>query len=342
LGEGGYCGVHEIASFQLSEDTPPDKEPSPDSDYDEIQTRGYMSKYCIRDGDARYALKKLKNPIRSDAKLFFSGTVDLALEIRLLAVIQHSHIVKMRAVSRGDFFKDHAFIIMDRLYDTMEVRVWKWKQNHLRFMSICGRCNGGREKYKDLMAEKVQIAVDLANALKYLHEKKIVYRDIKPENMGFDVRDNIKLFDFGLAKELPPAKKNEDRTYNLTGFTGSVIFMAPEVALKKPYNLSADVYSFGILLWLMMKAEFPYKNLNMNLILKLVVGQGRRPPCDRTWSEGISNLMKKCWSEDLFERPSFEDITSILLSEYCQMTASEYNDDDLDLSRRSLNLKLDM
>jgi len=342
LGQGGYCTAHEITSFHLPKEQ--EESTAADMPHNETQTRGYMSKYCIRDGDSRYAIKKLKSEVRSDKKLFFSGTVDLALEIKFLAIIQHPHIIKMRAISTGDFFKDGAFIIMDRLYDTMEVRVRKWKQKDSRFKSICGNCMGGQQKSLELMTEKVRVALDLANALSFLHEKKIVYRDLKPENIGFDVRDDVKLFDFGLAKELidSPSNKNEDGTYNLTGFTGSVVFMAPEVALNKPYNLSADVYSFGILLWFMMAADFPYPNLSMNSIIKLVAKEGKRPPCNKTWPEDLSSLMNKCWSEDICERPDFVDIMSALLGEYCQMTTSEYDGMDLDVSRNSLNMKMNL
>jgi serine/threonine protein kinase len=56
----------------------------------------------------------------------------------------------------------------------------------------------------------------------------IIYRDLKPDNIGFDVRGDVKIFDFGLAKEINPKKKLDDGTYNLTADTGSLRYMAPE------------------------------------------------------------------------------------------------------------------
>ena len=53
--------------------------------------------------------------------------------------------------------------------------------------------------------------------------------------MGFDIRDDIKLFDFGLAKEVHSEDKDENGLYKLTGMTGSPRYMAPEVGLEKPY-----------------------------------------------------------------------------------------------------------
>ena len=68
----------------------------------------------------------------------------------------------------------------------------------------------------------------------------------------------LKLFDFGLCTCV---KKHDDdtQTYEMTGNTGSLRYMAPEVALKQPYNEKADVYSFGIMVWQMARDRIPYK-----------------------------------------------------------------------------------
>lgn len=65
------------------------------------------------------------------------------------------------------------------------------------------------------------------------------------------MRDDVKIFDFGLSTEMQPADKvpgSNPVTYNLTGETGSFRYMAPEVAMCQPYNQRADVYGFGVLL----------------------------------------------------------------------------------------------
>lgn len=74
----------------------------------------------------------------------------------------------------------------------------------------------------------------------------VIYRDLKPSNIGFDVRDDAKLFDFGLAIEFQP-EAVENGNYKLTGMTGTMRYMAPEVALSHSYTEKADVFSFGIM-----------------------------------------------------------------------------------------------
>ena len=78
---------------------------------------------------------------------------------------------------------------------------------------------------------------------------RLIYRDIKPENIGFDIRGDVKVFDFGLCKNLDRDKKAEGYGYKLTPTTGSIPFMAPEVAKGLPYDTKADVFSFSLLLW---------------------------------------------------------------------------------------------
>ena len=73
---------------------------------------------------------------------------------------------------------------------------------------------------------------------------------MKPENIAFTIDDNVKLIDFGLSTCVKKRMSLND-VYQLTGNTGSLRYMAPEVALKLPYNEKVDVYSFGIILWQM-------------------------------------------------------------------------------------------
>lgn len=117
---------------------------------------------------------------------------------------------------------------MDRLYDTMEKRIEKWGKLQKKALGFREKLFGrNRKKLKDLLEEKLVAAFDLSAAILYLHNRNIVYRDLKPDNIGFDIRDDVKLFDFGLAKEFFPEDRDADEFYKLTGMTGTMRFMAP-------------------------------------------------------------------------------------------------------------------
>jgi len=142
-----------------------------------------------------------------------------------------------------------------------------------------------------------------------------MHRDIKPQNIGFDERNSIRLFDLGLAKELDPKSGLRDIFKN-TGCAGSLRYMAPEVASSEKYGLSADVYSFGLVFWQMISTEVPYKGLNPVTHKNEVVSKNVRPKLQSGWSSNWRMLMKKCWTENISERITMKE-AYINLGEEC-------------------------
>jgi len=130
----------------------------------------------------------------------------------------------------------------------------------------------------------------------------------------------VKIFDFGLAKELDPSLRHGcTEYYELSGNTGSLRYMAPEVARSEPYNLTADVYSFGLLLWQVCSLELPYDGMNRQDHAELVVHGNERPPLDSSWSTPLRILMKRAWEPDPGVRPSMDSIYKILKREICSL-----------------------
>ena len=161
----------------------------------------------------------------------------------------------------------------------------------------------------------LQRALDLSDVLHYLHglcteNISIIHRDLKADNIGF--RDGcLKLFDFGLSACV--VRGNElDEVYQMTGFTGTLRYMAPEVALSHRYNEKVDVYSFGILLWQMLTGLTPFKSVQKQDFLSEVVKGGMRPIIDSIWPLELSCLIESCWSPCYKSRPSFEMINNTL------------------------------
>ncbi|CAM9000597.1 unnamed protein product [Rhodiola kirilowii] len=89
----------------------------------------------------------------------------------------------------------------------------------------------------------IQLALDLSRGLSYLHSKKIVHRDVITEIMLLDSKRNLKIIDFGVARV------EAQNPCKMTGETGTLGYMAPEVLQGKPYNRRCHVYSFGICQW---------------------------------------------------------------------------------------------
>jgi len=169
-----------------------------------------------------------------------------------------------------------------------------------------------RDKNEPLDREvAVHYALDCAHGMKYLHEAfpRILHRDLKPANLLIsDDGAELKIADFGLSRVLGPRQEKVDERYRLTGGTGSLRYMAPEVAANQPYNEKADVYGFAIILWEMLANKLPYGHLNHTTFYEQVVRKKERPPLDRTWPENLQQIFTTCWSEDPDLRPSFREI----------------------------------
>jgi hypothetical protein len=177
LGRGGFCVVSEISKITLRKKALPNgSNHSPDhANADEdvihniVQDRAFMEKYCIRDKkDTRYAIKKLQDSAWSDPQTFINGIVDLALEARFLSVIRHPNIIKMRAVAAEPAVTTSYFVVLDRLYDTLTVRLAKWKRR--KFSGIKKLMDRKGKKELAFWLERVTVAYDLTLALKHLHD----------------------------------------------------------------------------------------------------------------------------------------------------------------------------
>lgn len=152
----------------------------------------------------------------------------------------------------------------------------------------------------------IQLALDLSRGLNYLHSQKIVHRDVKAENMLLDSNRNLKIADFGVARveALNPQE--------MTGETGTLGYMAPEVLNGKPYNRKCDVYSFGICLWEIYCCDLPYMDLSFAEVSGGVVGQNLRPTIPRCCPSSLSSIMKKCWDANPEKRPNMSEVVKLL------------------------------
>lgn len=285
-----------------------------------------------------YAMKCLRPQIRSDAEQFIIGAEDLVHETALLATLDHPNIISVHGRAAGklkDAFtlNDGYFILLDRLKkETLKDCIgdwWRYPEFYLQ---------GPTERQLD-------IALSISEAITYLHSKNIVYRDLKPANVGFDSQGVVKLFDFGFAMGLP--KENHVDASNPGGLLfdkcGTPRYMAPEVGLEIGYRTEADVYSFGILLWEMCSLNKPFAEFNnADEFERAVYIQGVRPSVKKHWPALLSETIKKCWSNRPGKRPSMQIVESNLREVKTSISGADGRKRRAPYSRATRRLSINM
>jgi serine/threonine protein kinase len=292
---GGFSNVYEILSFKNENEL----------------NRGEKSKQ-------KYVLKNLNPKLAFNPKKLVVGAKDLVMEAHFLSSVQHPNIIQLRGWSAAGIAgfsetgrADGFFLVFDRLDETLSRRIGSWRERSKE--SKKGSLMKSRATLRmQLFTERVQVAIDIATAVEYLHSKRIIYRDLKPANIGFDQFGVVKLFDFGLAVELPEGSE-PNSTFNLAGNTGTSRYMAVEVIRKHPYNCKVDVFSFSILLWELMALCKPYDGLVGQQVKECVSVFGERPAIPRTWPTNLRRIMRRGWTENLIDRPFMAEVLEVLL-----------------------------
>lgn len=262
-----------------------------------------------------YVVKHLNPKLAYNPKKLVVGAKDLVMEAHFLSALDHENIIKLRgwsAAGIGGFAAtgraDGFFLILDRLSLTLAKKISYWREEA---KTRKGLMSGRNSEKNRLFQERLKSAIDVASAVTYLHERRILFRDLKPANVGFDVDEVLKIFDFGLAVEIP-YHADPGTTFKLAGNTGTSRYMAVEVIRKEPYNLKADVFSYSILLWEIMALAKPYEGLMGNQVKESVSIFGERPSVPRSWPVAIRRLLRRGWSDSISNRPTMDEIYKTL------------------------------
>jgi serine/threonine-protein kinase len=101
----------------------------------------------------------------------------------------------------------------------------------------------------------IRIAIEVLQALEYIHENGVVHRDLKPENIMVDEHDRIKLIDFGIAGDSAARRL----TYaNFTATLGTADYISPEQVKGKRGDGRSDIYAVGVILYEMLTGKLPF------------------------------------------------------------------------------------
>ncbi|CAD8163976.1 unnamed protein product [Paramecium pentaurelia] len=143
--------------------------------------------------------------------------------------------------------------------------------------------------------------VQMALAMNHIHERKILHRDLKTQNIFLTSKNDVKIGDFGIARVL-------QHTYDCAKTAiGTPYYLSPEICQEKPYNQKSDIWSLGCILYELTTLNHAFDALSMKeLVLKIL--RGTYPPIPSQYSSELQSLIADMLIKDPSKRPSIKRI----------------------------------
>ena len=138
-------------------------------------------------------------------------------------------------------------------------------------------------------------------AIRHIHKKKIIHRDLKSGNIFLMKNGFVKLGDFGIAKGF---QKTMDKAKTMVG---TPYYLSPEILENKPYDSKSDIWALGVLLYEMMTFKMPF-NANSLPMLSVKIMRGNYIPPPTIYTKDLRELVAKCLTVDAKMRPTIDEI----------------------------------
>ncbi|XP_043374173.1 serine/threonine-protein kinase Nek4 isoform X4 [Dermochelys coriacea] len=184
-----------------------------------------------------------------------------------------------------------------------------WEAEDGLLYIVMGFCEGG-DLYHKLKEQKgkplpenqvVEWFVQIAMALQYLHEKHILHRDLKTQNVFLTRTNIIKVGDLGIARVL-------ENQYDMAStLIGTPYYMSPELFSNKPYNYKSDVWALGCCVYEMATLKHAFNAKDMNSLVYRII-EGKLPPMPKDYSPQLAELIRTMLSKKPEERPNVKSI----------------------------------
>ncbi|XP_012728973.1 rhodopsin kinase GRK1 [Fundulus heteroclitus] len=146
-------------------------------------------------------------------------------------------------------------------------------------------------------------AAQIIQGMEHLHQKRIIYRDLKPENVLLDNEGNVRISDLGLAVELA------DDQFKIKGYAGTPGFMAPELLKGEEYDYSVDYFTLGVTLYEFLAAKGPFRSRGEKVENKVVKKRILNDPVTypEKFSESARSICEGLLCKEVDQRLGFKD-----------------------------------
>uniref|UniRef100_A0A671N6X0 Serine/threonine-protein kinase Nek4 n=1 Tax=Sinocyclocheilus anshuiensis TaxID=1608454 RepID=A0A671N6X0_9TELE len=197
-----------------------------------------------------------------------------------------------------------------------------WEGEDCQLYIVMGFCEGGdlyhrlKQQKGELLPERqvVEWFVQIAMALQYLHEKHILHRDLKTQNIFLTKTNIIKVGDLGIARVL------ENQNDMASTLIGTPYYMSPELFSNKPYNYKSDVWALGCCVYEMATLKHAFNAKDMNSLVYRIV-EGKLPQMPSKYDPQLGQLIKRMLCKKPEDRP---DVKHILRQPYIKQQISMF------------------
>lgn len=200
-------------------------------------------------------------------------------EVKVLKSLRHPFIISYR----------ESFIVKNSLCIIMD-----YAEGGDLYSKITEQKKTGRGYSEDqIMTWFCQILL----ALKYIHDRKILHRDLKTQNIFLTANGNVKLGDFGIARVL---QSTNDCAHTMIG---TPYYLSPEICEQKPYNQKSDIWSLGCVLYEIATLRHAFDASSFkSLVIKII--RGKYPSVPSVYSEDLKELISDLLQRNPINRPS--------------------------------------
>uniref|UniRef100_F6VL54 Protein kinase domain-containing protein n=1 Tax=Ciona intestinalis TaxID=7719 RepID=F6VL54_CIOIN len=264
--------------------------------YDILGSGAFGSVYRVRKGSNQttLALKEVRMVTGGGKKGKERQKREIDEIVRELSIIReqlrHPNVVRYYST-----FQEN-----DKLYIEMEL---------IEGASLQDYFNSLKEKKEPGMGEirLWRVFIQMCLALRYLHcDKRIVHRDLSPNNVMLGENDKVTITDFGLAKQKPDSSK-------MMSVVGTILYSCPEIIKNEPYNEKADIWALGCILYQMATLDPPFLTSNMLSLAKNIC-DGEFPPIpdDGTYTKLVNKTVSCCLTVEPSERPDIIGVCGVI------------------------------
>jgi len=211
-------------------------------------------------------------------------------EAKILEVLNHPNIIRFREVYKTK--KGKLCIVMDYA-DNGDLQT-KIKDKH-KFKPKSGVLDYFSED------QVLNWFTQICLALKHCHDRKILHRDLKSQNIFLTKKNIVKLGDLGIARVLSNTRSKAKTV------VGTPYYLSPEIIESQPYSFKSDVWSLGVLLYEMCALQPPFNASSLHqLAQRIIKGQFEKLP--RAYSASLNQLVGCMLQKDPSKRPSINQL----------------------------------